>query len=201
MRSLALTLLLICGCALVAAANSIDFENLSAGSIVNNQYASLGVIFSGGGTILTAGINLNEFDFPPHSGVNVLGDTAGPITITFTHGVSFVSAFFTYSSLLTMTAYGTHGQLLGQVTSLFSSNYTSSGNGSPNELIKFMSAAGIAKVTISGSSSGSSFAMDDLMFGKTTTPEPSSALLLLTGLAGVAKLKRRRGVKVGKSGK
>ena len=94
-----------------------------------------------------------------------------------------------------MTAYNAKGQLLGQVNSLFTCNFTGCGYGSPNELIQFASTTRIARVTISGSPSGSSFAMDDLMFGKLTTPEPSSALLVLTGLAGVAALKRRRGAK------
>jgi hypothetical protein len=61
---------------------TIDFESLSDSEIVTTQYAGVGVTFSNA-TALTAGISLNEFDFPPNSGVNVVYDEGGPMTISF----------------------------------------------------------------------------------------------------------------------
>jgi hypothetical protein len=184
---------LVCVLSAAASATSItiNFENLNSGNVLGNQYSALGVAFSGG-TILTSGISLNEFDFPPHSGVNVVGDLSGPITLTFSHSVIFVSAFFTYSNPITMTAYGANNQVLGTVSSLFGSNYASSGNGFPNELIKFTSTAGIYRINISGLPSGSSFVMDDLRWGSSAVPEPGTMVLLASGLSLIAGLRRRK---------
>lgn len=66
-------------------ANTIDFEGLPDSTNVTNQYS--GVIFSNA-IILTTGISLNEFEFPPHSGTNVASDNGGPLSITFASPVS-----------------------------------------------------------------------------------------------------------------
>src|ERR1700722_13497991 len=76
-----------------AKATLIDFEGLPDSTVVTNQYA--GLLFSNA-VILTAGFSLNEFEFPPHSGVNVLSDNGGPISITFDGPVLSFSGFFTY---------------------------------------------------------------------------------------------------------
>ncbi len=108
----------------------IDFEDLSDLDAVTTQYIGLGVTFAGA-TVLTAGISLNEFDFPPHSGVNVIASDLEIITITFSDPVVSVGGFFTYTASLGLTATdslgGTHN-----VSSAFSENFVSSGN-PPNE--------------------------------------------------------------------
>jgi hypothetical protein len=50
------------------AAIVLDFEGPPDATILSNQYA--GFSFSNA-QILTASASLNEFEFPPHSGVNV----------------------------------------------------------------------------------------------------------------------------------
>ena len=65
-----------------AGAAVIDFEILASLESVTSQFA--GLTFSNS-TTLTAGISLNEFDFPPHSGDNVVSDDGGPITIFSAH--------------------------------------------------------------------------------------------------------------------
>src|SRR5580698_1855718 len=46
-------------------------------------------------TVITAGISLNEFEFPPRSGSNVAFDDGGPITIAFASPTSSFSGYFT----------------------------------------------------------------------------------------------------------
>src|SRR5580704_11463446 len=90
---------------------TIDFENLSDSTSVGSAYASSGVIFTNA-LVVTAGISLNEFDFPPNSGSNVVVDNGGPITLTFLTPVSSFSGFFTYALPLTVDGFGSSNQLL-----------------------------------------------------------------------------------------
>src|SRR5438876_503506 len=60
-----LAVVLACG-TLQAAAGTIDFENQSDGTIVTTQYPGLTLTNA---IILSAGVSLNEFELPPHSGV------------------------------------------------------------------------------------------------------------------------------------
>ena len=94
-------------------------------------------------------VSLNESEFPPTSGINVAFDDGGPITITFLTPVTNVSAFFTYSSPLTLTAFDNLSNTVASATSLFSANFVSSGN-PPDELISLSYLAGISEVTIAG---------------------------------------------------
>jgi hypothetical protein len=71
---------------------TIDFESLADSDSVTNQFP--GLTFSHT-TVLTAGVSLNELEFPPHSGGNVVLDDGGPITIAFTTPQGEVSGFFT----------------------------------------------------------------------------------------------------------
>lgn len=161
----------------------INFEGLSDSTILTNQYA--GVIFSNA-IILTAGISLNEFEFPPHSGTNVASDNGGPMSITFSSPVQSFSGYFTYAEPLTLDAFSIGSTLLASATSLFSNNEALSGvpGSSPNEFLQVNSPSGISSVTITGDPTGGSFALDDATYttGITTvTPEPGSLALLLSG--------------------
>jgi hypothetical protein len=163
---------------------TIDFENLSDSTLVGSTYASSGVIFTNA-VILTAGFSLNESDFPPNSGSNVVGDNGGPITLTFLTPISSFSGFFTYAAPLTLDGFGSSNQLLVTASSLFSANFVSSGN-QPNELIQLNFPGGIDSITITGDAAGGSFALDDASFttvAASTVPEPGSLWLLLTGMA------------------
>ena len=154
---------------------TITFETLSELDVVTNQYAPLGVIFSGSPVVLTAGSLLNEVDFPPHSPTNVLFDAGGPITLTFTDPVSSVSAYFTYTTPLTLQTFDPMGTLSQTQTSSGSSNLGS------NELIGFTSLQNdIGSLVITGDPSGNSFTMDDVT--ATITPEPGSLLPLLSAV-------------------
>ncbi len=177
-------LALVIGSGNLLADTVIDFEGLPDSTFLTTQYSSEGVTFSNA-QILTAGISLNQFEFPPHSGVNVASDYLGPMSIFFTTPVSFVGGYFTYSVPLTLDAYGLSSNLLGAVSSPFSSNLALSGDpgSSPNEFLHLTSTSGISELIITGAPAGSSFALDDLTFApkvSTTTPEPSGCWLTLS---------------------
>ena len=169
----------------------IDFENL-------NEFDEIGgllgpdVTFSNA-LVLTAGSSLNDLDFPPHSGANAAIDLGGPMRLDFAATISSFSAYFTYVAPLSLQFFDASSNLLGVVSSLLSENYTSSGNAA-NELL--MGAfAGTAYLTITGLSSGGSFVMDDLSFETmdlAPIPEPSTLLLIGSGLAALGYRKRRR---------
>src|ERR1035438_6699755 len=164
----------------VASAGSItiDFESLSEGDVVTNQYSSLGVLVGGSPEIFTAGSMLNEIDFPPHSGTNVLVDVGGPITFTFASPVLSVGGYFTYTTWLTLEAFSPTGTLLQTAASSSGANFGGPGS---NEFIGFTSAAGdIGSFLIIGDPLGSSFTLDDLTY---TTPEPSSGILMIIASA------------------
>jgi len=161
----------------------INFEGLPDSTILTNQYS--GVIFSNA-IILTAGISLNEFEFPPHSGTNVASDNGGPMSISFLSPVQSFGGYFTYAEPLTLDAFGVGGSLLASATSPFSNNEALSGvpGSSPNEFLLVSSISGISSVTITGDPAGGSFVIDDATYttGVTTvTPEPGSLALILSG--------------------
>src|SRR6267142_2689243 len=125
--------------------------------------------------------------FTPHSGKNVIFDDGAPISINFTHAVGSVGGFFTYAGgPVKLEAFDATHTLVGTVTSAFSTNFVSSGVGSPNEFLSVASADGISSVTITGTGSpfGGTFTLDDLsLTAATPVPAPSSLGLLAIGIA------------------
>ena len=174
---------------------TIDFEGLVDSTPVTNQYLASYLSFSNA-TVLTAGISLNEWEFPPHSGTNVIFDDGGPMTIDFTIAYLDFEAYFTYLTPLTLSFYDTSNNLIGTVSSAFFSNTALTGDpgSTPNELLSFAYAGGIGSVTITGDLSGSSFTMDD--FSGTPVPEPCTLLLLGGSLAGLVGFSYRKHTKL-----
>lgn len=141
-------------------ATVLNFDGLVDSTSITNQFQ--GVTFQNA-TAISAGITLNEFEFPPHSGSNVAFDSGGPITISLSAPVQSFAGYFTYSVPVTIQAFGNSGTLLVSASSRYSSNETLSGvaGSSPNELIQLASGSGISKVVITGSAAGTSFVLDD----------------------------------------
>ena len=173
-----------------AAADAIDFEGLSDLETVTTQFP--GLVFSNA-VALTSGFlggTLNEIENPPHSGVTVITDEGSPMSITFLTPVLQFSGFFTYNTALTITAFGGADTILGSVNSLFTNNQFLSGvpGSSTNELLTLAFSQGISRIVIAGSSSGSSFTLDDV----TASPVPEPATLMLFFIAAGLLLATRR---------
>lgn len=164
----------------------LDFESLSDGESVSSQFA--GMTFSNAAT-LTAGISLNEFDFPPHSGSNVVFDDGGAMLIQFTAPIFSFGGFFTYAAPLTLTAFDAGHNAVTSVSSAFLSNLGLDAGSVPNEFLTVLWASGISSVTIHGDAFGGSFTLDDATvtpLDTTTVPEPATLALVGIGLALVA---------------
>ena len=166
----------------------VDFEGLPDGTILSTQYP--GLTFSNA-IILTAGISLNEFEFPPFSGFNVASDNGGPITIPFASPITTFGGYFTHLGPLTLRAFDIANAQVGLTLSLFSNNLALSGDpgSAPNELLQLF-AGGISSITITGDPAGGSFTLDNATTG--AVPEPATFSLLLAGSTIVVALRNRR---------
>jgi hypothetical protein len=168
---------------------TIDFEGYSDGDSVGSSIPGF-VFFNA--TVLSSGVSLNQFEFPPHSGINVVFDDGGPLTIDFGFLVSSFSAYFTYAEPLTLGAFDASSNLVASAFSSFGSNLALSGDpgSSPNELLQLTDSTGFNSVAITGDPAGGSFVMDDVSVSAaaaaTQVPEPSSLALLLLGIGFIA---------------
>ena len=186
-----IALLMALPSAVFATTLTIDFESLSDGDGVTNQFP--GVTFSNA-RVLTAGSSLNEFEFPPHSGSNVVFDDGGPISIGFNSPILSIGGYFTYLTPLMLTAFDANHIVLGSIASAFSSNSGDAGS-SPNELLQFSSGLGISSVIFAGNPLGGSFTLDDVTLTSlpqtTAVQEPATLSLVLIGGAGILRRARR----------
>ncbi|MDX2186015.1 MAG: hypothetical protein SFV32_03710 [Opitutaceae bacterium] len=174
-----------------ASAGTIDFESIPDLENVTTQYSSKGITF-GNATALTAGISLNEFDFPPRSGTNVIVDSGGPLVGSFDAPVEFVEAFLTYTLPVTFSVFDVKGNLLASLISQYTDNLQTGSNPS-NEKFYLASNVGIGSFSFAGGAFGNSFALDDLRFeekDKQSVPEGASFWTLLA-VPAVLLLKRR----------
>ncbi len=176
---------------------TINFENLTSGTLVTNQYQSQGVIFS------------SNYYYPVHDGK--IGDVripdygvydfggAGPMSLCYGGvgsilGIKFVLANGTNaitnsvqfrigdgdsaSETFRVSFFDVNNILLSQNTY---TTYSGSVNGGVT--LSFTN-PNIHRIEIAGTGSGSGGSIDDLIFNTTQAiPEPGTCLLLLIGLA------------------
>lgn len=145
--------------------------------------------------VLTSSISLNEFDFPPRSGANVVVDDGAPLTVLFPELFHRFDGYFTYGAPLTLSFFDDNAQLVGQVSSAFGNNIGTAGEAgsAPNELLSYAHGSGFRSMSISGGPNGYSFAGDDFTFTQaapTVIPEPEHWALLAAAVAAVC-LRRR----------
>lgn len=182
-----------------AVAATIDLESFGDGELLTNQIPNLTFANT---AVITAGLSLNELDFPPHSGSNVAYDAGGAMSIAFASPLAAFGGYFTYVVPVTIEAFSPAHVSLGQITSAFGSNVVSTGDAgsAPNEFLQLAFAGGIASVTITGDFLGNSFVLDDLLLTALDTtpppsqpvPEPGTLALLAAGLAAVTTRSRRQ---------
>ena len=161
------------------------FDTFTDGTSITNQISGLTFAHT---TVLTAGLSLNEFEFPPHSGDSVVFDDGGPTTIDFGIPVFSVGGYFTYVSGLTFSAYDSVNNLLGTDLASFVSNLALSGDvgSSPNEFLSVNDALGrITRVVITGASTGGSFTLDDLTVGAGNAVSEPPTIALVLGIFGM----------------
>jgi len=176
---------------LEAATFTIDFESLSDGDIVGTAFGPE-VTFTNA-TTTAAGVLLNEIDFPPRSGTNVVYDSGGAMRLDFLNPVSSFFGYFSYVAPITLQFFDISANLLGSVASLYDDNTVSTCMGLPNERL-FGAFDGTSFITITGASSGTSFVLDDVEFETSevsVVPEPASAALLLAGMAFLIRHRKR----------
>lgn len=183
----ALSFLFVSG---TSTATTIDFESFTNGQVLTNQISGLTFQYA---TILSAGQSLNEIDYPPHSGSNVVVNTNSLLSIDFATPVTSIQAYLTYNQALFMMIFDANNVAVGQDSSNFAANYATLGQGSPNELFSLSYASGFNRVVFSALPSASgSFVIDDLSFTSLNrVPEPTSLALVLIGLLAAGRQLRK----------
>lgn len=196
---------------------SIDFDSLPDGSAVQNQFASLGVVFS---SPSASGAPVAYGFFPSHvSSPNyLLGENEGqvdlnpglefgnnqpavPITITFVDAGNPAAPAFTdfvaFNDVFTNIGAVTRAQAFDLDGGLLSSQSRAGLGGSNSNLFSF-SIPGIHELVITFGAPGSVIfedfaAIDDLRFNTVEpVPEPSRAILLLFAVSLSLAQRRRR---------
>jgi hypothetical protein len=169
----------------------IDFETFPDGTPIPDSTSITtqfpGLLFTNT-TVISAGIGLNEFELPPHSGQNVAFDDGGPISISFSTPALSFSGYFTYYEPLTLQAFDASNNQVAAATSAYSINVGCDPGplclgdpaSKPNEFISLSAAVGISSVRIIGDAGGTSFVMDDVSY---TVPETNTFYSTLIVLA------------------
>lgn len=167
----------------------IDFEDLAAWTIVDDQYLGLGADFNGDATIGVQGVNLSSI-YPPHSGTTVAVDNpGGDGTIRVDSvGLEWLMAGGYVTGMLdvTLTAYDSGGNILG-TDNTGGANYIGAGTGLPPNIFLSVSGANIAYVEFTDG--GNTYTLDDFSFEP--VPVPAAVLLGILGLS-VAGVKLRK---------
>jgi len=169
----------------LATVTVLTFDEFTDGTVLTNQYASLGITASGA-TIVDAPL----IGLPFVSSLNLAYAPSG--LMTFSLNSAITGDIYTVSTYVTgpvdtgLFAYDAGNNLLGQILL--------SANAPANTLLSFTSAGNsIARLDIHDG--GSSFFIDNLTFAtRSTVPEPASLWLMGLGLLGLLAATRQKTV-------
>jgi hypothetical protein len=138
----------------MAASTTINFDNLADGTVLSNQYQSLGVLASGA-TVL----NANAVALPAHSGTNVAYAASGLMTFDFnplmTGNIKTVSVYVSGDPNTGIFAYDSANNLVGQA--ILPTN-------SPANTLLSVTSSGNPIVQVDIHDGGTNFIIDDLTF-------------------------------------
>ena len=199
MVRLALAALLLFAFSTLATAGTITFDEYPAtdGTPITTQYTGVGVTFDGNNAGTWPGLAGGD---PGNWGVN---GTNGPQFLGNNGENNYMQSIFfsTAQPSVSFDASRTNGSSAGQT--LTADAFDASNNllatetftlGDINTWSSFsLTAPGIVRLDIIGSDFNgfSPYAIDNLTYGATPTPEPAGILMLGAALAGLAGLKRR----------
>jgi len=149
-----------------AEAAVINFDSLSPGEIVDNQFLDLGVDFNSTSAVLTLGEGLDP-TYPPFSGNNLVYNYASSAISVNAVGSTWdsVGAYITGIGQITLTAYDADNRVLG-TTSTSGSNFLNASTGlSPNIFLK-VATSNIAYVKFMAESElgPNTFTLDNFIF-------------------------------------
>lgn len=187
--TVAATLALSVASGVHASTVTLDFDSLSPGTALTNQYQSLGV------TVIDAIVyDAISSPFYAHSEPNIIYSPSGLMVFNFnqnlTGDIQSVSAYVGSAvSFITFSAYDGSNNLVGQ-TVMGASQLPPGGSYSPSYLALTSLGNPITRLEIQGG--GATYVVDDVSFSTSTVPEPSSIVLFGAAFAALGFAGRRK---------
>ena len=173
-----------------AFATIINFDNLAGGTTVTNQYAGLGVTFSGTNSPITSDSFTGSYGSLASDTILLSGGgSPSIINLIFSSVVGYVSAdiiFRDTGEVASLQVFNAAMASLGSWTTL-------ADTGPGDEVTLLGTVAGIAFATLTFDATDTVVGIDNLGFTDISVPEPSVLVLLAFGLAA---LRVRKNIKI-----
>ena len=162
-----------------AAPTTLNFDDVSGGTLLNTAYAGLGVTFNSTATVIAGGGGVtSQPNFASGS-----GNTRTTLEFVFENYGTSIAAYNVTQSSFTLSAYDASGLLLGSGTT---SDFGPRG---------FVALTNIGQIKSARFTSSGLYGIDDLSFEavpRAEVPEPGSLALLGLGILSFASSWRKR---------